>query len=183
MRRRLIGAVLLLAAIPLAAAAYTRVMSSAHGTPPAMATPQARADLVVVDKPARQTLLMRDGQVIASYAISLGAAPVGHKTREGDERTPEGRYQIDWRNAKSVAHLSLHISYPNADDAAAAAARGESPGGAVMIHGMLNGWGWLGGLHQRWDWTNGCIAVTDTEMQEIWSLVPDGTPIEIKGAT
>lgn len=99
MRRRLIGAVLLLAAIPLAAA-YTRVMRSAHGTPPAMATPQARADLVVVDKPARQMLLMRDGQVIASYAISLGAAPVGHKTREGDERTPEGRYQIDWRNAK-----------------------------------------------------------------------------------
>ncbi len=183
MRRRLIGAILLLAAIPLAAAGYTRVMRSAHGTPPAMAAAPAQADLVVVDKPARLMRLMRGDQVIGSYAISLGAAPDGHKTREGDEKTPEGRYRIDWRNAKSIAHLSLHISYPDADDSAAAAARGESPGGAVMIHGMLNGWGWLGGLHRRWDWTNGCIAVTNAEMREIWSLVPDGTPIEIKGAT
>lgn len=183
MRRRLIGAILLLAAIPLAAGGYTRVMRSAHGTLPAMAPADAQADLIVVDKPARLMRLMRGDEVIGSYAISLGAAPEGHKTREGDEKTPEGRYLIDWRNARSVAHLSLHISYPNADDSAAAAARGESPGGAVMIHGMLNGWGWLGGLHRRMDWTNGCIAVTDAEMREIWSLVPDGTPIEIKGAS
>ena len=117
--------------------------------------------------------------MIGRYAISLGAAPEGHKTREGDEKTPEGRYRIDWRNAKSIAHLSLHISYPDADDSAAAAARGESPGGAIMIHGMLNGWGWLGGLHRRWDWTNGCIAVTDAEAEDIYAMVPDGTPILI----
>ena len=183
MRRRLIGAVLVLAAIPVAAMAYTRAMRTAHGTPPAMAAPDAQADRIVVDKPARVMALMRGDQVIARYAISLGAAPEGHKTREGDEKTPEGRYVIDWRIPTSSAYLSLHISYPNPADSTAAAARGESPGGAIMIHGMLNGWGWLGSLHRRWDWTNGCIAVTDAEMREIWSLVPNGTPIEIKGAT
>ncbi|NHF71850.1 L,D-transpeptidase family protein [Paracoccus xiamenensis] len=183
MRRRLIGVVLLLAAIPVAAAAYTRAMRAAHGIPPAMATATAQADRIVVDKPARLMQLMRGDEVIGSYAISLGAAPEGHKTREGDEKTPEGSYVIDWRNDRSAAHLSLHISYPNAADSAAADARGESPGGAIMIHGMLNGWGWLGGLHRAWDWTNGCIAVTDAEIREIWSLVPNGTPIEIRGAT
>lgn len=181
--RRALGVILLLAAIPVAAFGYTKVMRSHHGTPPDMAAPEARADRVVVDKPARQLQLLRDGTVIGEYRISLGAASEGHKTREGDEKTPEGEYLIDWRNARSVAHLSLHISYPNEADIAAAQARGESPGGAIMIHGMVNGWGWLGGLHRQWDWTNGCIAVTNAEMAEIWSLVPDGTPIEIKGAT
>ena len=181
--RRALWVILAMAAIPVAVFGYTKVMRSSHGTPPEMAAAADRADRIIVDKPARRLQLLRDGAVIGEYQISLGAAPDGHKTREGDEKTPEGEYLIDWRNARSVAHLSLHISYPNADDAAAAAARGESPGGAIMIHGMLNGWGWLGGLHRRWDWTNGCIAVTDTEMREIWSRVPDGTPIEIKGAT
>ncbi|MBA4489979.1 L,D-transpeptidase family protein [Paracoccus sp. S1E-3] len=183
MRRRLFGAILLLAAIPIAAAAYTRAMRAAHGTPPAMAATAAQADRIVVDKPARLMRLMRGDQVIGSYAISLGAAPQGHKTREGDEKTPEGNYVIDWRNPRSAAHLSLHISYPNAADSNAAATRGESPGDNIMIHGLLNGWGWLGALHRVRDWTDGCIAVTNAEMQEIWSLVPDGTPIEIRGAT
>lgn len=181
--RRLVWAVVILAAIPVAAAGYTRLMRGQHGTAPEMAPAAMQADRVIVDKPARRLQLLRDGAVMGEYEISLGAAPDGHKTREGDEKTPEGEYLIDWRNPQSVAHLSLHISYPNADDQAAAQARGESPGGAIMIHGMLNGWGWLGGLHRGWDWTNGCIAVTNAEMAEIWSLVPDGTPIEIKGST
>ena len=176
MKRILFG----LLGLALGVAVYTQVaMRTAHGTPPPMAAAQDQADAVVVDKAARRLTLMREGAVLAEYAISLGGAPAGHKQREGDERTPEGTYVIDWRNGQSIAHLSLHISYPNADDRNAAAARGEDPGGNIMIHGILNGWGWLGALHLGWDWTNGCIAVTNTEMREIWSLVPNGTPITI----
>ena len=103
----------------------------------------------------------------------------GHKQSEGDERTPEGRYIIDWRNPRSIAHLSLHISYPDEEDVAAAREAGRAPGGNIMIHGLPNGWGALGPLHRVLDWTDGCIAVTNEEMREIWSKVPDGTPIEI----
>ncbi|MFV0408485.1 MAG: murein L,D-transpeptidase family protein [Paracoccus sp. (in: a-proteobacteria)] len=181
--RRLAAALLIIAVIALAAMGYTRAMRGQHAIPPDMAAPAIQVERIVVDKPARRLQLLRGDKVIREYAISLGAAPEGHKQREGDERTPEGEYLIDWRNPGSVAHLSLHVSYPDAEDRAAAAARGESPGGAIMIHGMLNGWGWLGGLHRYRDWTNGCIAVSNDEIEEIWSLVPDGTPIEIRGAT
>ena len=159
---------------------YTKVaMRLASGTPPPLAPADQTADTVVVDKAARRLILLRNDVEIAAYDVSLGSAPIGHKQREGDERTPEGTYVIDWRNDQSIAHLSLHISYPNANDPQAAAARNESPGGNIMIHGILKGWGWLGRLHLAWDWTNGCIAVTNTEMREIWSLVPNGTPIKI----
>ena len=147
------------------------------------ATSQQTVDKVLVLKSERKLHLQQRGETIKSYRISLGKQPNGAKQREGDLRTPEGFYWIDWRKPSDKYQMSLHISYPNPADSTAAAARGESPGGAIMIHGMLNGWGWLGGLHRRWDWTNGCIAVTDAEMREIWSLVPNGTPIEIKGAT
>ncbi len=168
-------------ALPIAAFAYTQGMARiGSGTPPAMAATAEQADEIRVVKSERRLELMRDGQVIRSYPVSLGAAPEGHKSREGDERTPEGAYVIDWRNPNSIAHLSLHISYPNADDIARAQAQGVSPGGDIMIHGIANGWGFLGTLHRMWDWTNGCIAVTNTEMREIWSLVPDGTPIVIE---
>ena len=142
--------------------------------------PRVRADKVVVLKGARKLMLMDDGKVLKTYSIVLGENPRGHKQREGDERTPEGLYRIDYRNARSVAHLSLHISYPNDQDKARAKARGVSPGGAIMIHGMLNGYGWIGPLHRLFDWTDGCIAVTDGEMDEIWRAVPNGTPIEIR---
>ena len=179
--RRALWVIALLATVPVAAFGYTKLMRGQHGRQPTMAEATVMADRVVVDKPARRLQLLRDGAVIEEYQISLGASPQGHKTREGDEKTPEGEYLIDWRNPRSAAHLSLHISYPNDADTAAAAARGENPGGEIMIHGIANGWGWLGGLHRSWDWTNGCIAVTNAEMREIWSLVPNGTPIEIKG--
>ncbi len=173
-----IAAAIVVVALP----AYTLAARYlARGTPPHMAAPHTQADLIVVEKPARRMRLLRQGQPIREYRISLGADPLGHKQREGDERTPEGRYVVDWRNGKSFAHLSLHISYPSAADAARAAAAGESPGGNVMIHGIVNGWGFVGAWHLLWDWTDGCIAVTDQEMQEIWSLVPNGTPIEISG--
>ena len=113
MKRILFG----LLGLALGVAVYTQVaMRTAHGTPPPMAAAQDQADAVVVDKAARRLTLMREGAVLAEYAISLGGAPAGHKQREGDERTPEGTYVIDWRNGQSIAHLSLHISYPNADD-------------------------------------------------------------------
>ena len=118
--------------------------------------------------------------MVARYEVALGSSPVGHKQREGDGRTPEGRYLLDWRNPRSAFHLSLHLSYPDAVDTKAADARGEDPGGMIMIHGMRNGLGWIGAAHRLMDWTDGCIAVTNEEIREIWSLVPNGTPIEIR---
>jgi len=139
-----------------------------------------RADLVRVDKSERRLDLIRAGKVLRSYSIALGSAPVGQKSREGDERTPEGRYILDWRNPGSIAHKSIHISYPNAAQVKAAKVAGVAPGGNIMIHGQPNGFGWWGWLLQLVDWTDGCIAVTDSDMDEIWTMVPDGTPIDIE---
>jgi len=141
---------------------------------------ETRADMVVVDKRARTLTLFRGGEALRSYPVSLGGDPVGHKRREGDERTPEGRYVLDYRNPASAAHRSLHVSYPDSADVARARAEGVPPGGMIMVHGIVNGLGWLGRLHRLWDWTDGCIAVTNAEMDELWRAVPDGTPIEIR---
>jgi murein L,D-transpeptidase YafK len=139
-----------------------------------------KADLVLVEKAARRLSLLRDGKPYRRWRISLGFDPIGHKQREGDGRTPEGRYLLDWRNPDSCCFKSLHVSYPNAEDRAAAAARGEPPGGLIMIHGQVNGQGWLGWLQQYWDHTSGCIAVRNGPMEVIWRAVADGTPIEIR---
>ncbi|EJM98501.1 L,D-transpeptidase family protein [Phyllobacterium sp. YR531] len=146
---------------------------------PMLAFGADKVDLVRVEKANRKMQLLSGKAVIKEYKIALGARPVGHKRWEGDERTPEGRYVLDWRNPKSMAHKSIHISYPNAQDKAAAKSIGISPGGAIMIHGAVNGYGWWGWVLQLIDWTDGCIAVTNPEMDEIWALVQDGTPIEI----
>ncbi len=132
-----------------------------------------RADRVIINKARREMLLLRGQSVLRSYRIALGPNPVGHKQQEGDGRTPEGQYVIDRRNLKSRYHLSLHISYPNPRDIECARLLGVAPGGDIMIHG------WKDGQARDTDWTQGCIAVTDGEMDEIWSLVPDGTAIEI----
>ncbi len=136
-------------------------------------------DLVRIDKSERRLELLSGEKVVRSYAMALGANPVGHKSSEGDERTPEGHYVLDWRNPGSGYYRSIHISYPNADDVAAAKRAGVDPGGMIMIHGQPNGYGWWSWLMQMFDWTNGCIAVTDEDMAEIWHMVEDGTPIEI----
>ncbi len=142
---------------------------------------QAPVDLVRVVKHERILYLMSGGVPVRAYAIALGDQPEGHKLQEGDERTPEGRYIIDWRNPNSQFYRSLHISYPNEDDRARARALGVDPGGMIMIHGWPNS---LGGEEDiarllYTDWTNGCIALTNTAMKEVWERVPDGTPIEI----
>lgn len=175
-------ALLLIATLGLAIPLYTMGMARLDlVTAPQMLPSSEQADLIKVDKSDRTLSLLRDGKVIATYDISLGAnGDEGHKQREGDERTPEGRYEVDWRNDGSFAYLSLHISYPNAADTAAAETAGYEPGGFIMIHGIANGWGWLGKVHLNWDWTDGCIAVTNKEMREIWSRVSNGTHIDIQ---
>ncbi|MCB1390802.1 MAG: L,D-transpeptidase family protein [Rhodobacteraceae bacterium] len=148
---------------------------------PGMAPADEQADFVLVLKSQRRLILYRQGQPLREYRVSLGdGADDGPKRFEGDGRTPEGLYVIDWRNADSVSYLSLHISYPNEQDVAYAESQGRPAGGDIMIHGINNGWGFLGALQRSRDWTAGCIAVTNREMRQIWSLVPDGTPIEIR---
>lgn len=141
--------------------------------------PAEQADQVVVNKSKRELLLLREGKLTRSYKIALGRNPEGPKTRQGDRKTPEGRYVINGRNAASAFHRSLRISYPNETDRARARRLGVSPGGDIMIHGLPNGQGHIGAAHRLTDWTDGCIAVTDEEIEEIWKLVPDGTPVVI----
>lgn len=140
--------------------------------------PLRRADLVLVDKSDRTLTLYAAGRPLRTYhGLQFGDAPHGHKRFEGDERTPEGRYTIDYRNPASAYHLSLHISYPNPSDRTFAAERGRSPGGEIFIHGQPNG---LPAGRLPGDWTDGCIAVANSEIEDMWRLVPDGTPIEIR---
>jgi murein L,D-transpeptidase YafK len=140
----------------------------------------AHADRVVVSKSDRTMSLYRGATLLKSYSVALGFEPGGHKEREGDGRTPEGHYRLDYRKADSSHYRSLHISYPSRADRQRAAAQGVPPGGFVMIHGMRPNMAWIGRLHLLQDWTNGCIAVTNREMDEIWRAVADGTPIEIR---
>ncbi len=138
------------------------------------------ADKVLIEKKERQLTLLSKGEVIKSYKIALGGNPVGPKERQGDNKTPEGTYIIDSRNRDSGYHLSLHISYPNEKDNMRAKELGVSPGGDIMIHGIKNGFSWVGASQAEVDWTKGCIAVTDQEMEEIFRLVPNGTVVEIR---
>lgn len=138
------------------------------------------ADKILIYKSKREMVLFHHNRPFKTYTIALGAHPKGHKKEEGDEKTPEGTYWISGRNAHSRFHLSLKISYPNAHDLMQAQERGVSAGGDIMVHGLPDTLGWLGKLHLRWpNWTDGCIAVTNQEIEEIWRLVPDNTPIEI----
>jgi murein L,D-transpeptidase YafK len=153
------------------------VISSSQAQQPSTA---ARADSILILKKEHLLELLSSGKVIRTYKVALGQGGLPPKEREGDARTPEGRYIIDSRNAASQYHKALHISYPNADDRKRAAKLGVSPGGAVMIHGLPNGKGFVGAGHRLYDWTLGCVAVTDDEIDEIWKLVSVGTPVEIR---
>ncbi|MBL3556326.1 L,D-transpeptidase family protein [Marinobacter sp. JB05H06] len=134
---------------------------------------------VLVRKEERRLYLLSGEQVVRSYRIGLGDNPSGHKLFEGDKRTPEGEYVLDWRNPNSDFYKSIHISYPNEQDRELASAWGLDPGGSIMIHGLPNEAGDMAFAFLGLDWTDGCIAVSNEEMDEIWQLVADGTPIRI----
>jgi len=138
-----------------------------------------KADQIVIYKSKRMMYLLRDGHTLRKYRIALGKNPMGHKMEWGDFRTPEGRYKIDLKNANSSFYRSMRISYPDMSDADVAMALEVPPGDWIMIHGMPNGRSAAQVNHPQRDWTNGCIAVTNREMAEIWELVPVGTPINI----
>lgn len=139
-----------------------------------------KADLVVVEKARHQLSLYRKNQLLESFHIALGGNPLGHKQQEGDQRTPEGRYSLDSKNAHSHYYKSIHISYPNLTDSARAKALGLNPGGAIMIHGQKQGWAWAELATQRLDWTLGCIALTNEDMDKVWQAINVPVAIEIK---
>jgi outer membrane protein assembly factor BamD (BamD/ComL family) len=144
------------------------------------ATQKGSVDRILIEKSARRLMLISQGEVVKTYKIALGGNPIGPKERQGDNKTPEGTYVIDGRNMDSRFHLSLHISYPNERDKNRAKELGVSPGGDIMIHGIKNGFSWVGDAHTEVDWTKGCIAVTDEEIEEISKLAPNGTIVEIR---
>jgi murein L,D-transpeptidase YafK len=139
-----------------------------------------KADSILILKKDHLLELLANGKVIRTYHVALGRGGLAPKQKQGDGLTPEGHYTIDARNAQSHYYKSLHVSYPNAQDKARAARLGVSTGGDVMIHGLPNGIGSIGAAHRLYDWTLGCVAVTDSEIDEIWTLVPLGTPVEIR---
>ena len=137
-------------------------------------------DRIVVEKSARKLSIFHEAKPVKDYHVALGRNPIGPKQQEGDMKTPEGIYQIDYRNPQSDYHLALHVSYPSAEDIAHAAERGVPAGFDIMIHGLPNDHGWIGAFHRRKDWTAGCIALTDAEIEELWRVTPDGTAVEIR---
>lgn len=137
-------------------------------------------DYVLVNKSEKKMYFLSNGRRIKEYDVVFGGNSTGHKQQEGDERTPEGKYILDYKKSDSSFYKAIHISYPNEEDKKRAKANGINPGGQIMIHGQKYGLGWISWLTQQFDWTNGCIAVTNTEMDEMWKLVESGTPIEIQ---
>lgn len=160
--------------VSLASLAFLMTLAAGAGD----AAPQ-KVDSILILKKDHVMELLAGGKVIRTYKVALGRGGLEPKEREGDARTPEGHYTIDSRNSASRFYKALHISYPDAEDRKRAAKLGVLPGGAIMIHGLPNGMAWLGSVHRTYDWTAGCVAVTDTEMDEIWNLVPVGTRVEI----
>ncbi|MBP5980282.1 MAG: L,D-transpeptidase family protein [Halomonas sp.] len=146
-----------------------------------LATPAlAGVDLVKVDKSYNRMYLLDGDEVVREFHVALGGSPQGHKVQEGDQRTPEGHYVLDYKKEDSSAYRSMHVSYPNEADTAHAESLGVSPGGFIMVHGQFNWLGWLAPITQRFNWTNGCIALTNAEMDEFMELVKVGTPIHIE---
>lgn len=170
MHRKLLPVLLLLAFV-----AFAVLVLLPHRT-----TPIPTADTVLVIKHDHTLTLFRDGRSIKQYTVALGRGGIGPKQIAGDNKVPEGTYRIVSRNPHSAFYRALRVGYPTPSQSAAAHSRGVDPGGDIMIHGIRNGLGWLGPAQRLVDWTKGCIAVTDPEMDQIWNAVPDGTPIEIR---
>ncbi len=142
--------------------------------------PAETADRILILKSARTMQLFQQGRVVKTYKVALGGEPLGRKEREGDHKTPEGEYFIDAKKNPSRFYLALHISYLSAADSERARRAGVRPGGDVEIHGLGKAFGFVGSAHRMRDWTDGCVAVTNEEIEEIWKLVPVGTRVEIR---
>ena len=147
---------------------------------PDVAHSNEKAELVIVVKSEYRLYLIREGKLFASFPVVFGPNPKGHKQQQGDERTPEGEYILDYKNANSSYYKSIHISYPNAKDREEARKRGVNPGGDIVIHGQKNGWGRFSFIAQRFNWTRGCVALSNKDMDAVWDAVDVGTPIEIR---
>jgi len=139
-----------------------------------------KADQVIVSKSAARLYLQANGKTFATFKIALGGRPQGHKLQQGDERTPEGQYTLDSKNAQSAYYKAIHISYPDAEDRLQAKRRSIDAGGDIMIHGQPNGWEWLAPVTQWFNWTDGCIALSNRDMDAVWRAVDVGTPITIR---
>lgn len=139
-----------------------------------------KADEVLVIKSEKRLYLIADGQRFASFRVTFGGDPEGHKEQVGDQRTPEGHYILGYKNINSRYYKSIRISYPNAQDRLNALQKGVDPGGDIMIHGQPNGWGWTSPVMQLFSWTDGCVALTNSNMDKVWASVEPGTPIEIR---
>ncbi len=163
----------------LGSADSTRAVPRTAAAPTSVDAPFS-ADSIVVEKSEHRLSLYRRGTLVRTYLVALGQQPVGDKVQVGDMRTPEGLFRIEARNPQSRFHLALRISYPDAAHRARARALGVSPGGDTMIHGLPKRQAFVGAAHRDFDWTEGCIAVTNEEIEEIWGAVPIGTPIHIK---
>jgi murein L,D-transpeptidase YafK len=148
--------------------------------PPGSIAQREKVDLIVIEKAAHTMTLMSKGNALKTYGVALSTVPVRAKERVGDRKVPEGKYTIDEKKPQSRFHLALHVSYPNAADRARAKKLGIDPGGEIEIHGLEKKYAWLGSLHREPDWTDGCIAVTDAEIEEIYPLVAVGTAVEIR---
>lgn len=150
------------------------------GRPVSGVSGKVRADKILIEKKAHRLTIFASGKEIKRFKIAIGRGGLRKKLQAGDKMTPEGLYHIDNRNPNSGYHLALHISYPNTEDIAAASRAGVNPGGDIMIHGIKNGFGRLGYFHTLFDWTLGCVALRDSEIDELWEMVPDGTEVEIR---
>jgi murein L,D-transpeptidase YafK len=164
----------------LAVFGFVSIIGNAAADAPGTSAMPVHADYVVVDKSDRKLYLYRAGRVLREFPVALGLVPNGPKQREGDFRTPEGKYVLDARNVNSDYFLSIHVSYPNEADRARAQAQGVDPGGEIMIHGLPNEPKYDLRRYQTTDWTDGCIAVSNSDMVDIWLMTRDSTPIEIR---
>ncbi len=146
---------------------------------PCLCLADQKADFVLVKKAEYRLFLMKEGEVLEELQVVFGENPEGHKKKQGDKRTPEGAYILDFKLEDSAFYKAIRISYPNEKDVANAEAMGVNPGGRIMIHGQRNGYGHLGYIMQQYNWTSGCIAVSNKDMDIIWNAVDEGTPIAI----
>lgn len=158
---------------------FLRYMKHSYPEPKRLTVPITQIDYILVEKTKRLIKFYNKNEPVRVYSIALGFDPIGTKLQEGDGRTPEGKYFINGKNPKSQFHLSLRISYPSPQDIEEAAKRGAPPGGDIMVHGLGKFFGWLGSKHTFKDWTLGCIAITNDEIDEIYPYIKIGTPIEI----